>query len=163
MGLCYFLCQGRCGVVMKLSDEERKLSFLECLSSLDFILFIKTFFKQFFYYGKCHLNHSKCTVQWVLFSIFTVLYSHHHCLFLEHFRPKKKLPLVSLLLSSHLSPCQPRLYPLSPWICLSWTLHTNWNHVICGLLLLASVNLAWRFQGFSMLYYVSVLYFFMAK
>lgn len=47
--------------------------------------------------------------QWVLFSIFTVLYGHHRCLFLEHFHPEKKLHSVSLILRSP--------QPLSAMLC----------------------------------------------
>ena len=141
MGLCCFLCQGRCGVVMKLSDEERKLPFLECLSSLDFILFIKTFFNSFLLW-KMSFKPFK-----MYSSVGSIQYIHSvvqpsSLSVSRTFSSQEEAPLdlpVTLLSSQPLSTTT--LPSVSVDLLVLGIAH-KWNHVICGLLLLASVNLA---------------------
>ena len=136
------------------AQRRRKKS--ECLSCLDSILSVKTFFTVF-YYEKCHLNHSECTV-----SGFYLVYS-QCCMAItlsisRTFSSREEAPF-SLSYSPLASARQPRsAVRLVDLLVLDVT--HRWRQAVCGLLFLAPVTLAKRFQGFPMLHHVSALYFF---
>lgn len=109
----------------------------------------------------------KCTIQ-VVFSIFTVLCSHHLNLILGHFHHPQKKSYILFLFDP--SPTQPPIYFLSLDLPILDSPY-EWDHTTCGLvcwLLLLNVQFSrsihvvawvWVFQFFHIITNISIFYF----